>query len=78
LFDRVAKTDSLTGPLLPGPIDIDEDALLTDRDGHSMCLDTSVWDPCADDSSRVNAQEDTTTHTGYSVIHMGVALGDGV
>jgi hypothetical protein len=78
LFVQVADTDSLTGPLLPGPIDSDEDALLIDWDGHSTCLETSVWDPGADDSSRVSAQEDTAAHTGYSVIQMGVAIGDGV
>jgi hypothetical protein len=26
----------------------------------------------------VSAEEDTTSHTGYSVIRMGVAVGDGV
>jgi hypothetical protein len=30
-----------------------------------MCLDTSVWDLGTDDSSRVSAQEDTTSHIGY-------------
>jgi hypothetical protein len=33
-----------------------------------MCLDTSIWDPGADDSSRLSAQEDPATHTGYSMI----------
>jgi hypothetical protein len=78
LFDQVVETDSLMGHLLPGPVCSDEDAPLIGRDDHSTCLDTSVWDPGADDSSRVSAQEDTTAHTGYNVIQMGVAVGDGV
>jgi hypothetical protein len=63
LFDHVGETDILMGHLLPGPVDSDEDALLIGQDGHSTCLDTSVWDPGADDSNRVSAQEDTTAHT---------------
>jgi hypothetical protein len=78
LMDQVVETDNLLGHLLPGSIYIDEDALLIGRDDHSTCLDTSVWDPCVDDISRLSAQEDTTAHTGYSSIHMGVAVGDGV
>jgi hypothetical protein len=27
-----------------------------------------IWDPGTDDSSRLNAQEDTTAHTEYSMI----------
>jgi hypothetical protein len=78
LIDQVVETDSLLGHLLPGSIYNDEDAVLVGRDGHITCLDTSVWDPGADDSSRVSAQEDTTAHTGYSAIQMGVAVGDEV
>jgi hypothetical protein len=78
LRDQVVETDSLLEHLLPGSIYSDEDALLIGRDDHSTCLDTSVWDPGADDISRVSAQEDTAAHTGYSAIHMGVAVGDGV
>jgi hypothetical protein len=63
LFDQVGETSSLTGHLLPGPVGSDVDALLIGRDGHSMCLDTSVWDPSVDYSSRVSAQEDTAAHT---------------
>jgi hypothetical protein len=37
-----------------------------------------VWDPGTDDISRVSAQEDTTTHTGYGAIQIGVVVGDGV
>jgi hypothetical protein len=52
--------------LLPGSVCIDEDALFSSQDDHNKCLDTSLWDPGADDSSRMSAQEDTTAHTGYS------------
>jgi hypothetical protein len=41
-------------------------------------MDTYVWDPGADDISRVSAQEDTVAHTRYNVIQMEVAVGDGV
>jgi glycerol-3-phosphate cytidylyltransferase-like family protein len=78
LMDQVVEIDSLLGHLLPGSIFSDEDALLIGRDDHSTCLDTSVWYPGADDISRVSAQEDTTAHTGYDAIHMGVVVGDGV
>jgi hypothetical protein len=78
LMDQVVETDSLLGHLLPGSIYSDEDALLIGRDDHSTCLDTSVWDPGADDISRVSAQEDTAAHTGYGAIQIGVAVGDGV
>jgi hypothetical protein len=63
LFDQVVETDSLMGHLLPGPICSDEDALLIGRGDHNTCMDTYVWDPGADNSSRVSAQEDTTAHT---------------
>jgi hypothetical protein len=39
---------------------------------------THLYDPGTDDSSKVTAQEDTTAHTGYSVIHRELAVGDGV
>jgi hypothetical protein len=45
---------------------------------HYFDIDTSVSDPGIDDISRVSAHEDTVAHTGYSVIQMGVAVGDGV
>jgi hypothetical protein len=68
LFDQVGENDSLMGHLLPGPIDSDVDALLIGLDSHSTCLDTSVLDPGANDSSGVSAYEDTTAHIGYSMI----------
>jgi hypothetical protein len=71
-------TDRLMEHLLLGPACSDEDALLVSRDDHSTCLDTSIWDPCADDSSRVSAQEDTAAHTGYSVIQREIASSDGM
>jgi hypothetical protein len=72
------ETDNLLGHLLPGLICSDEDAHLIGQDDHSMCLDTSVWDPGAIDICRVSAQEDTTAHTGYNAIHIGAAVGDGL
>jgi hypothetical protein len=74
----LVETGSLLGHLLPGSIYSDEDALLIGRDDHSMCLDTSVWDPGADDINRVSAHEDTTAHTGYGAIQIGVVVGDGM
>jgi hypothetical protein len=59
------------GHLLPGPSCSDEDVPFIGQDDHSTCLDTSIWDPGADDSSRVSAQEDTTAHIGYIVIQEG-------
>jgi hypothetical protein len=72
------ETDSVIEHSLPGLVYIDGDALLIGRDDHTSCLDTSTWVTGTDDSSRVSAQEDTTAHTGYNVIQMGVAVGDGV
>jgi hypothetical protein len=48
------------------------------QDDHSMCLNTSIWDPCIDDSISVSAWEDTTTHTGYSMTQRELAIGDDV
>jgi hypothetical protein len=48
------------------------------QDDHSTCLDTSIWDPCTDDSSRMSAQEDTTAHTRYSMIQRELAVEDDV
>jgi hypothetical protein len=78
LLDSIVETDRLMGYSPPGQIYSDEDALLIGRDDHSTCLDTSVWDPCAYDISRVSAQEDTAAHTGYGAIQIGVAVGDGM
>jgi hypothetical protein len=78
LVEETMETDILMGHLLPGSACNDEDALLSGQDDHSTCLDTSVWDPGADDSSQVSAQEDTTIHTGYSMIKRELAVGDEV
>ena len=43
------------GQLLPRSACLDEDALFSIQDDHSMCLDTSIWDPGTDDSSRLSA-----------------------
>jgi hypothetical protein len=41
-------------------------------------VDTSIWDPGADDSSKVSAQDDTTDHIGYSLIQRELAVGDDI
>ena len=64
--------------LLPGSVCIDEDALFSSQDDHSTCLDTSLWDPGAYDSSRLSAQEDTTAHTRYSVSQGEMESSDGM
>jgi hypothetical protein len=64
--------------LFPGSACIHEDALFSIQDDHSTCLDTTTWDPGADDSSRVSAQEDTIAHTGYRVIQGEIEFSDGV
>jgi hypothetical protein len=78
LVEQIVDADRLMGHSLPRSACIDEDALFSIQDDHSMCLDTAIWDPGADDSSRVSAQEDTAAHTGYSVIQREIAPSDGV
>jgi hypothetical protein len=78
LVEQVTEADILMEHLLPGSTCIDEDALFSIQDDHSMCLDIAIWDLGADDSSRLSAQEDTTAHTGYSVIQGEIAPSDGV
>jgi hypothetical protein len=68
LVEKIAEVERLMEHFLPGSVCIDEDALFSRQDDHRTCLDTSLWDPGIDDSSRLSAQEDTTSHTGYSVI----------
>jgi hypothetical protein len=63
LINQVVETDILLGYLLLGSVYSDEDALLIGQDDHSTCMDTFVWDPNTDDSSKVSALEDTTSHT---------------
>jgi hypothetical protein len=78
LVEQIVDADRLMEHLLPGSACTDEDALFIGQDDHSTCLDTSIWDPGADDSSRVSAQEDTVAHTGYSVIQREITPSDGV
>jgi hypothetical protein len=63
LVEQIVDADRLMGHSLLGSACIDEDALFSSQDDHNTCLDTSIWDLGADDSSRVSAQEDTTAHT---------------
>jgi len=74
LVEKIIEADRLMELLLPGSVCSDEDALFSYQDDHSMCLDTSIWDPGADDSSRLSAQEDTATHTGYNMIQRELAV----
>jgi hypothetical protein len=78
LVEQVVEADRLMEHLLPGLTCIDEDALFSIQDDHSMCLDIAIWDPGADDSSRLSTQEDTAAHTGYSVIQGEIEPSDGV
>jgi hypothetical protein len=55
LIDQVGEIDMSMGYLLPGPVYSDEDTFLVGWDDHFTCLDTSVWDPGADDISRMSA-----------------------
>jgi hypothetical protein len=43
-----------------------------------MCLDIAICDPSANDSSRLSSQEDTTAHTGYSMIQRELEVEDDV
>ena len=78
LVEQIAEGDRWMEHVLPGSDCIDEDALFSIQDDHSMCLDTAIWDPGADDSSSLSAQEDTTAHTGYSVSQGEMASSDGM
>jgi hypothetical protein len=76
LVEQIPEDDRLMEHLLPLSVCINEDALFSRHDDHSMCLDTSLWDLGAEDSSRLSAQEDTATHTGYSVSQGEKAFSD--
>jgi hypothetical protein len=78
LVEQVTEADRLMDHLLPRSTCIDEDALFSIQDDHSMFLDIDIWDPGTDDSSRLSAQEDIIAHTGYSVIQGEIAHSDGV
>jgi hypothetical protein len=78
LVEQVAEADRWMEHVLPGSDCIDEDALFSIQDDHSMCLDTAIWDPGVDDSSRLSAQEVTATHTGYIVSQGEMTSSDGM
>jgi hypothetical protein len=78
LVEQIVEVDRLMEHLLLGSACIDEDALFSIQDDHGMCLDTAIWDPSADDSSRLSAQEDTTTHIGYNMTQRERAVEDDV
>jgi hypothetical protein len=78
LVEQIAEVDRLMEHLLPRSVCIDEDALFSNQDDHNTCLDTTLWDPSVDDSSRLSAQQDTTIHTGYNVIQKELASSDGI
>jgi hypothetical protein len=78
LVEKVTEAYRLMEHLLLGSAWIDEDALFSIRDDHSMCLETTIWDPGTDDSSRLSAQEDTTAHIGYNMSQGEIASSDGM
>jgi hypothetical protein len=78
LVEQMVEADRLMEHSLPGSACMDEDALFSRQDEHRMCMDTSIWDPDVDDSSRLSAEEDTNAHTGYSVIQGEIASSDGM
>jgi hypothetical protein len=55
LVEQIVETDRFMEHLLPGSTCMDEDALFIIQGDHSICLDTSIWDPGTDDSSRLSA-----------------------
>jgi hypothetical protein len=55
LVEKIVENGRLMGHLLPGSTCIDEDALFIHQDDHRTCMDTSIWDPGINDSSRVSA-----------------------
>jgi hypothetical protein len=78
LVEKIVEVDRLMEHLLLGSACIDEDALFSIQDDHGMCLDIAIWDPSADDSSRLSAHEDTTTHIGYNMTQRERAVEDDV
>jgi hypothetical protein len=78
LFDQVVEIDSWMGHLLPRPSCSCEDVPFIGKEDHSTFMDTSIWDPSANDSRRVSAQEDTTAHTGYNMIQKEPTVDDDI
>ena len=78
MVEQMAEVDRWMEHLLLGSTCMDEDALFGSQDDDSTCLDTTIWDPSAYDSSRLSAQEDTTSHTGYNVSQGKMESSDGM
>ena len=78
MIEKIVEADRWMEPLLPGSDCVDEGALFSIQDDHSTCLDTSLWDPSADDSSRLSAQEDTAAHIGNRAIQGEITSSDGM
>jgi hypothetical protein len=78
VVEQIVEADRLMEHLLPGSACSDEDALFSSQDDHITSLDTSIWDPGAEDSSTLSAQEDTTAHTRYIMIQRELAVEDDV
>jgi hypothetical protein len=78
LVEKIAEVVRWMDHLLLGSDCMEQDALFSSQDDHSMSLDTSIWDPGTDDSSKLSEQEDTVAHTGYSMIQRKLAVEDDV
>jgi hypothetical protein len=78
VVQQMEEVDRWMEHLLPGSYCMDEDALFGSQNDDSTCLDTTIWDPGADDSSRLSAQEYRTARTGYSVSQGEMASSDGM
>jgi hypothetical protein len=78
VVEQMEKVDRWMEHLLLGSDCMDEDALFGSQDDDNTCLDIAIWDPGADDSSRLSAQEDTAAHTGYNVSQGEMASSDGM
>jgi hypothetical protein len=78
VVEKMAEVDRWMEHLLLGSDCMDEDALFGSQDNDIACLDTTILDPGRDDSSRLSAQEDTVSHTGYSGSQGEMASSDGM
>ena len=78
MVEQMAEVNRWMEHLLPGLDCMDEDALFGSQDDDSTCMDTTIWDLGADDSSRLSAQKDTTAQIGYSVSQGEMASSDGM
>jgi hypothetical protein len=55
VVEQMEEVDRWMEHMLPGSDCMDEDALFDNQDDDSTCLDTIIWDPGTDDSSRLSA-----------------------